>query len=240
MLKIFSQTKEAYNAHHSVIRELNRFFRHRRISGKYFYINFTKNPNIDIQWIDELHAQLPNVHQPGGLPFGDSIETFVENFFKQISGYRKNINVYSLLDSKTYFDLKVSLRDEDGKDDSGSTGEAYSAIVLLGIGRLSKVQKTDRKGLRFVILEETANLDQTNFNHFPEIARDFGYQIITMTPKPYGSDSDEGWYLYHLRRSKGHSEINAEPFRYYKTNENRQNLEIYLDALDELDRPKVT
>ena len=94
------------------------------------------------------------------------------------------------------------------------------------------MQKTERKGLRFVILEETANLDQTNFNHFPEIAREFGYQIITMTPQPYGSNSDEGWYLYHLLPSEDHADINSEPLGYFKTNRDHKDLKTYLRALE--------
>ncbi|MEZ4708348.1 MAG: hypothetical protein R3A44_14140 [Caldilineaceae bacterium] len=154
MLRIFSETKETFESHQGVVRGLNSFFRNRKISGKYaFYVNFTKRSDIDIAWIDDLSTRLLNVHQPGWLPFGESVETFVESFFKQVSGYKRNIDVHSLLDPKTYFDLSVSLKDDSGKDYSGSTGEAYSAIVLLGIGRLSRVQRTERKGLRFVILE---------------------------------------------------------------------------------------
>lgn len=233
MLRIFSDTKETFGNHHSVIRALNSFFTDRKISGKYaFHVNFTKRSDVDIAWIDGLNSRLLNVYQKGELPFGESVENFVEEFFRQVSGYKKNIDVYRLLDPKTYFDLSVSLRDDNGKDYSGSTGETYSAIVLLGIGRLSIVQKTERKGLRFIILEETANLDQTNFNHFPEIAREFGYQIITMTPQPYGSDSEEGWYLYHLLPSRDYDDINSEPLGYFKTNRDHKNLKTYLRALE--------
>lgn len=233
MLRIFSATKDTFDNHRSIVRGLNNFFKNKRISGKYtFRINFIERTDIDITWIDELSNRLANVHQSGGLPFGESVETFVEDFFKQISGYERNIDVYTLLDAKTYFDLTVSLRDDSGKDYSGSTGETYSAIVLLGIGRLSIVQKTERKGIRFVILEETANLDQTNFNHFPEIAQEFGYQIITMTPRPYGSDSEDGWYLYHLLPSKDHPDINNDPLGYFKTNREHKDLKTYLNALE--------
>ena len=233
MLKIFSETKEKFENYRGVIRGLNRFFSNRKISGKYvFHINFINSPDMDIAWIDGLEARLSSVHQPGGLPFGESVEVFVEEFFKQVSGYRHKANVYSLLDPKTYFDLSVSLRDENGKEYSGSTGEAYSAIVLLGIGRLSMVQKADREGLKFVILEETANLDQTNFNHFPEIAREFGYQIITMTPQPYGSSSEDGWYFYHLLQSVDYPDINAEPLGYFKTNGDHTDLKTYVKACE--------
>ncbi len=233
MLKIFSQTQRGYNDHLNTVRGLNSFFRGHKISNKYFFsIAFSPNPVFDIEWIDELRSKLRSVHQPGGLPFGDSVETFVEDFFKSVSNYKHNVDVYTLLSPKAYFDLQVSLKDEDGKDYPGSTGEAYSAIVLLGIGRLSKVQKAERKGLRFIILEEMANLDKTNFNSFPEIARDFGYQIITMTPEPYGSNSEEGWYLHHLIEHPDFSDINNEPLSYYKTNEHNEDLKTYLAALE--------
>jgi DNA repair protein SbcC/Rad50 len=233
MLKIFSQTKAKYDRYKTIIRKLNTFFKGKKISNRhYFQIKFIPQTEFNIEWIAKLQSSSQQTYKKGELPFGDTVEHFIEEFFKSVTNYKKRIHLSDLLDPKTYFDLTVSLTDENNKETTGSTGETYSAIVLLGIGRLSIVQDENRAGIRFIILEETANLDKVNFNTFPNLAEEFGYQIITMTPKPYGSDSDKGWYLHHLLPSEDNSDINyPEIASYFKTNENKVDLEIYLEAL---------
>jgi len=230
MLKIFIRTKTKYEEYRSQVRDLNLFFKGKTISNKYFFqVEFVPNKEVPIEWINQLQSQSQHLYKPGELPMGDSVELFVEDFFKTAVGYKKKIAFRDLLDPKTYFTLDAGLTDEQGKEISGSTGETYSAKVLLGIGRLSKVQSQNRPGIRFIILEETANLDKTNFNNFPTIAEEFGYQIITMTPKPFGADATEGWYLYHLLPGKHDSDINYPvPASYFKTNTNKEDLLTYL------------
>ncbi len=82
-----------------------------------------------------------------------------------------------------------------------------------------------------MILEETANLDPTNFNTFPNIAEEFGYQLITMTPRPYGSDEGKEWYVHHLIKGIKNPDINY-PFvsSYYRTNTRKEDLISYLKA----------
>lgn len=230
MLKIFAKTKNKYDAYERQIRDLNLFFKGRKISKKYYFqVEFQPSNDIPINWITELQSQSQQAFKPGELPMGDSVENFVEDFFKKAANYKKKMGFRELLDPRTYFTLDAGLLDEKGNEVSGSTGETYTAKVLLGIGRLSKIQSQNRTGVRFIILEETANLDKTNFNNFPEIADEFGYQIITMTPKPFGADSDQGWYLHHLLPGKEISEINYPiPSSYFKTNLTKQNLLTYL------------
>jgi DNA repair protein SbcC/Rad50 len=123
------------------------------------------------------------------------------------------------------------LENETGdKETPGSTGETYAAIVLLGIARLSIVQTNDRKGIKFIILEETANLDTTNFSTFPELAEEHGYQIITMTPKPYGSDASREWILHHLIPGLTDTDINFPVSNsYFKTGNDSIPLQQYLN-----------
>lgn len=233
IVKIFRQTREKYNEYQSVIRGLNNFFKGRKVSNKYFFqVRFTPNPYFSVEWSNALYNLSENVYKLGQLPLGDSVERYVENFFREAANYHKRIQLADLLDPKTYFDLSVSLTDENNKDIPGSTGESYSALVLLGIGRLSKVQNSERPGIRFIILEETANLDRTNFSTFPNIAKEFGYQVITMTPRPYGSDTEQGWFLHHLIPGNDNPNINyPDSFSYYKTNDSSVDLSTYLKTL---------
>ncbi|KAA9338793.1 hypothetical protein [Adhaeribacter soli] len=233
MLKIFIRTKTKYEEYRTQVRELNLFFTGKTISNKYFFqVEFVPNSEVPIEWINQLQSQSQHLYKHGELPMGNSVELFIEEFFKTAARYKKKIAFRDLLDPKTYFTLDAGLINEKGNEVPGSTGETYSAKVLLGIGRLSKVQAQNRQGIRFIILEETANLDKTNFNNFPAIAEEFGYQIITMTPKPFGADATEGWYLHHLLPGRHDPDINYPvPASYFKTNTNKEDLLSYLNRV---------
>jgi exonuclease SbcC len=142
-----------------------------------------------------------------------------------------------LLDPKTYFKLEVQLTDEFDLEIPGSTGETYSAIALLGIARLSFVQAEKRKGLRFIILEEIGSLDNSNFNTFPAIAKEFDYQIITMAPHPFRTTLADDWYAHHLIKGKKDKNINFAPSAsYFKTKDKAEDLRTYLQRkTNELD-----
>lgn len=232
MLNIFKQTKGKYEEYRSTIRRLNTFFKGKKISEQYYFqIKFDPHDDFDINWINKLQYSAREVYKEGELAFGETVEAFVEDFFQKATGYGQKIRLVDLLNPKTYFTLTTKFTDENNQDKPGSTGESYSAIVLLGIGRLSIVHEKDRPGLKFLILEEIANLDRVNFNTFPDIANEFGYQIFTMTPRPYGSDSEQGWYLHCLLRGAGDKYKNyPEPKSFFKTNENREDLDTFLAA----------
>lgn len=232
MLNIFKQTKGKYEEYRSTVGRLNTFFKGKKISEQYYFqIKFDPHDDFDINWINKLQHSAKEVYKDGELAFGETLEAFVEDFFQKATGYGQKIKLVDLLNPKTYFTLKTKFTDEDNRDKPGSTGESYSAIVLLGIGRLSIVHEKDRPGIKFLILEETANLDRINFNTFPDIANEFGYQIFTMTPRPYGSDSEQGWYLHCLLRGVGDKYKNYPvPNSYFKTNESKEDLTTFLAA----------
>jgi hypothetical protein len=136
--------------------------------------------------------------------------------------------ISDLLDPKFYFDLRVGLFDEVGNRYPGSGGEAYTALALLCIGRMSVIQRDkNRTGVRFIIIEELSNIDDTNFGLFPEIAKMFGYQLLTMTPKPFGSYSESEWFLHMLIRGKDKN-INYQPMSLFRTKTSKQRLEEYM------------
>lgn len=230
MIKIFSSTEDQYKAFETKVKDLNGFFKDKKISEQYYFsIEFSTEKCLDINWIYSLREKSSEVFMKGEIPFGESADDFIEKFFQKISNHRQKVNLSDLLDPKNYFQLSTKMEDENGEENSGSTGETYTALVLLGIARLSLVQKEERNGLRFVILEESSNLDDTNFNLFPKIAKDYHYQIITMTPKPFGSDSTEGWYLHQLIKGKKNKDVNYPvPVSYFKTKNARQKLSAYI------------
>lgn len=233
MIKILSKTTERYDKYNDQVKRINAFFVDRKISGKfYFKLEFEGNKEIKIDYIKQMAYEVRNTATKGELQFGQSIVDFIEEFFKKQAKLKNIVPIEKLLNPKTYFELSAKLTDQFGTEVPGSTGETYSAIALLGIARLSAVQKEKRNGLRFIILEELGSLDNTNFNTFPAIAEEFQYQIITMAPHTFNIGLSDEWYAHHLIKGKDDDKINYCPSAsYFKTKDNNEDLSIYINRI---------
>jgi exonuclease SbcC len=239
MVKVFEGTLKQYKKYKDVIYAINTFFKGRRISDRFFFkIDFQDDKVININLIEDIGQRIRNAAKQGEIAFDLPINEFIEEFFRRSARLSERIPITKLLNPKTYFTLEVKLTDENDKEIPGSTGETYSAIALLGIARLSFVQAEKRKGLRFIILEEIGSLDNSNFNTFPAIAKEFNYQIITMAPHPFRTTLADDWYAHHLIKGKKDKNINFAPSAsYFKTKDRAENLQTYLqNAHHELDR----
>lgn len=234
MIKIFSKTTERYEKYDDQVKRINAFFVDRKISNKfYFKLEFDGNKEIKINYIKQIAYEVRNTATKGELQFGQSIVDFIEDFFRKQAKIKNKVPIDKLLNPKTYFELSAKLTDQFGTEVPGSTGETYSAIALLGIARLSAVQKEKRNGLRFIILEELGSLDNTNFNTFPAIAEEFQYQIITMAPHTFNIGLSDEWYAHHLIKGKQDDNINYCPSAsYFKTKDNNEDLNIYINRIE--------
>jgi hypothetical protein len=231
MIRIFSKTTERFDKYDDQVKRINAFFIDRKISGKfYFKLEFDNNKEVKIDYIKQIAYEIRNTATKGELHFGQSIVEFIEDFFKKLAKIKDKVPMDKLLNPKTYFELSAKLTDQFGTEVPGSTGETYSAIALLGIARLSAVQKEKRNGLRFIILEELGSLDNTNFNTFPAIAEEFQYQIITMAPHTFNIGLSDEWYAHHLIKGKEDDNINYYPTAsYFKMKDNNEDLSIYIN-----------
>lgn len=234
MIKIFSKTTERYEKYDDQVKRINAFFVDRKISNKfYFKLEFDGNKEIKIDYIKQIAYEVRNTATKGELQFGLPIVDFIEDFFRKQAKIKNKVPIDKLLNPKTYFELSAKLTDQFGTEVPGSTGETYSAIALLGIARLSAVQKEKRDGLRFIILEELGSLDNTNFNTFPAIAEEFQYQIITMAPHTFNIGLSDEWYAHHLIEGKEDDNINYCPSAsYFKTRDNNEDLNIYINSFE--------
>ena len=238
MVKVFESTLKQYKKYKDVIYAINTFFKGRRISDRFFFkIDFQDDKVININLIEDIGQRIRNAAKQGEIAFDLPINEFIEEFFRRSARLTERIPIAKLLNPKTYFTLEVKLTDENDKEIPGSTGETYSAIALLGIARLSFVQAEKRKGLRFIILEEIGSLDNSNFNTFPAIAKEFNYQIITMAPHPFRTTLADDWYAHHLIKGKRDKNINFAPSAsYFKTKDRAEDLKTYLQKTNhELD-----
>lgn len=231
MGKIFNFTIKTYYRYEEIVKSINSFFKSRKISNRFiFKVEFEENKILKIRYLENLGAEITNAYKRNEIPFGHPVSEFVENFVKDAARLPATVKVNDLLNPKTYFDLSVKLTNEKQGRTSGSTGETYSAIALLGVARLSLVQTENDTGLRFIILEETGSLDNINFSTFPEVARKYGYQIITMAPRPFGVTLSDEWYLHYLIKGKQDEDINHHPTAsFFYTNSHKIDLGNYLE-----------
>jgi hypothetical protein len=238
MGKIFKFTISTYYRYEQIVKSINTFFKKRKISNRFvFNVDFKPNEILNISYLENLGTAITNAYKSNEIPFGHPVSEFVESYVRKAAKLPTTIKVNDLLNPKTYFDLSVKLTNEKQGRTSGSTGETYSAIALLGVARLSLVQ-TDQDGLKFIILEETGSLDNINFSTFPAVAKEFGYQIITMAPRPFGVTLSEEWYLHYLIKGKVDEDINHYPTAsFFYTNDQKMDLGNYLEKqhINELD-----
>lgn len=238
IVNVFSQVEKQYNALKRLVTELNFFFSDNKISyGYQFRIDFNDRKDITIDWIAKMRERAKVQRfgsdlftEPGVKSSDNSPDQLIVGIAQQFSSI-KNCELEDLLNPKFYFDLKVGLYDDKNNRYSGSGGQAYTALALLCIGRLSVIQKDkNRPGVRFIIIEELSNIDDTNFGLFPQIAEQFGYQLMTMTPKPFGTYTEDSWFLHMLVRGKD-KDINYQPMSFFKTKNSKKLLDEYLADL---------
>src|SRR5690606_25408802 len=247
LINVFEQVEKQYNEYHNTIIRLNIFFNENKVNNRYkFKIEFTPRNDINIDWIERMKdkAKIQRLGPDLFTAESDypSQENTPEMLIKNIARtfYRSvDCAPNDLLNPKFYFRLQVRMEDEKGKTNAGSGGQAYTALALLCIGRLSVVQKQEnRPGIRFIIIEELSNIDDTNFNIFPQIANEFGYQLLTMTPKPFGSYTNEDWYLHMLVEGK-EPDRNYTAMSFFKNKYERIDLNEHLETNNELERIKT-
>ncbi len=248
LINVFEQVEKQYQAYQNIIFRLNIFFNENKVNQKYkFKVEFVPRKDIDIDWIERMKDKA-RVQKLGPDLFTreqdypnqeNTPETLIKNIAKTFYS-SVDCTLNDLLSPKFYFRLQVRMEDEKGKVNAGSGGQAYTALALLCIGRLSIVQKQQgRPGIRFIIIEELSNIDDTNFNIFPQIAKEFGYQLLTMTPKPFGSYTNEDWYLHMLVEGK-EPDRNYTAMSFFKTKYERIDLNEHLTTKNEVEGIKTT
>tara|TARA_R110001632_G_scaffold63318_2_gene151430 strand:- start:88443 stop:91703 length:3261 start_codon:yes stop_codon:yes gene_type:complete len=127
--------------------------------------------------------------------FSNSLESFVSLEEKMIEAFHRcggpkgtRPNVSQLLNPKSYYDLSFTIESKYGKN-AGSTSQTYSATALLCIARLSLIEnekassKKIRPGIRFMPIDEAEGLG-SNFDMLYDIAKDNGYQLLSLSISP--------------------------------------------------------
>ena len=175
-----------------------------------------------IKWLAD-YAETGGLFAPEGetaeslTAAGISLEEKMQEAFYKLRGDRtSNVTIEKLLDPNSYFDLTFSIQSEAREKNKGSTGQTYTAVALLCIARLSRVeqgaQASKAPGLRFMPIDEAEGLGN-NYDMLHKVAKDSDYQIISMSINPLSSSARDGRYLYDLRRShEAGDDINLTPW----------------------------
>lgn len=131
-------------------------------------------------------------------------EMMIDAFQLCGGGKSPDLKVAKLLDPASYFDLSFTMESDSGRVNKGSTGQTYAAIALLCIARLSVMSreegKNQGKAVRVMPIDEAEGLG-SNYDMLYEIAREFDYQIISMSINPVGKFNEKDQYIYMLHKN---------------------------------------
>jgi hypothetical protein len=146
-----------------------------------------------------------------------SLQEKIMTAFYQCGGHSSTKpKIEKLLDPNSYIELTFSMESHEGQVNKGSTGQTYAAIALLCIARLSIIDSADPNivspGIRFMPIDEAEGLG-SNYDMLYHIAKQFDYQIISMSINPLGKFKEGEQFLYILHENTEVEEnVNYTPF----------------------------
>lgn len=134
-----------------------------------------------------------------------SLEDVMTKAFYACGGSKNvKVDIPRLLDPASYYDLTFSMKSATGRTNIGSTGQTYAAISLLCIARLSvigrKESERQKTGIRFMPIDEAEGLG-SNYDLLYNIAKDYDYQIISMSVGSVGRFKEGAQYVYILHKN---------------------------------------
>jgi hypothetical protein len=228
LTEIFDQVRDVYDEYLTEINKVKNYFRGdaKRITGGFKVVISARPSSVfSIEWfryfsrvIDEkLSGQL---HSFEMLRDKYTLEDIMKAAYHQAGGTHPKPTIKDLLNPKSYFDLEFDMKTSGGQDNKGSTGQTYMAAALLGIARISVVEKDERKqqrkGVRFMPIDEAQGLGG-NYATLLEIAKQEDYQIISFSTEIVGDLEDGEQYIYMLNQNTdADAMLNFTPFAVYK------------------------
>ena len=174
---------------------------------------FTQQINSDFSSADEV------LFTPSGITaeleeFPSLLEKMREAFYRCGGSKSLHPKPEDLLNPKSYYDLKFSIKSMHGKKNDGSTSQTYAAISLLCMARLALLDRTQpkghiRPGIRFMAIDEAEGLG-SNFDMLYNIAKENDYQILSLSINPNKVDA-QNQNIYLLMNSEENEDYNYRP-----------------------------
>lgn len=185
--------------------------------------NFTEEINKDIQYgMDESLFETLKTFSTELERFPTLEEKLKEAFYRTGGTRANKLEVKDLLNPKSYYGLKFSIKSAQGNKTAGSTSQTYSAIALLCMAKLSLIDKVSkskiRKGIRYMAIDEAEGLG-SNFDMLYNIAKANDYQILSLSINPNKIDA-ENQNIYLLHNSLEDENINYTPVPIFGSSNN--------------------
>jgi hypothetical protein len=140
-------------------------------------------------------------------------DKLLQAFYRSGGSQSLKPTIKDLLNPKSYYSLKFSIKTSEGKKNDGSTSQTYAAISLLCIAKLSLLNKQSKnkfvESIRFMAIDEAEGLG-SNFDMLYKIASANDYQILSLSINPNKIDAQKQ-NIYLLHNSLEDEKINYDP-----------------------------
>jgi exonuclease SbcC len=140
-------------------------------------------------------------------------DKLLQAFYRSGGSQNLKPTIKDLLNPKSYYSLKFSIKTSEGKKNDGSTSQTYAAISLLCIAKLSLLNKQSKnkfvESIRFMAIDEAEGLG-SNFDMLYKIASANDYQILSLSINPNKIDTQKQ-NIYLLHNSLEDEKINYDP-----------------------------
>jgi hypothetical protein len=213
---LMDEVNDAITNQLEIVRRIDNFFKSddKKITGGH-KVRLRKSWSSDFkkEWIDHFNNKIDNEISSSPLQSDLAshlsvyvgLEEMMKEAFYSCGGTRiTTFSIAKLLDPCSYYDLSFSMESSSGKANMGSTGQTYSAIALLCIARLSIIGLEEGEkpnpGIRIMPVDEAEGLG-SNYDMLYQIAKDFDYQILSLSVNPVGKFQEGSQYVYMLHKN---------------------------------------
>lgn len=140
-------------------------------------------------------------------------DKLLQAFYRSGGSQSLKPTIKDLLNPKSYYSLKFSIKTSQGKRNDGSSSQTYAAISLLCIAKLSLLNKQSKnkpvEAIRFMAIDEAEGLG-SNFDMLYKISLANDYQIMSLSINPNKIDAEKQ-NIYLLHNSQEDEKVNYDP-----------------------------
>ena len=235
--RIFNEVYKVYNGYLTKITLIDNYLRNNKriiTGGNRASLIYKKSLDYPDDWLTQfrkqLDSQFSNVGLFASLKEEININKMMLDAFKNTGGNQK-VTPDDLMNPKSYFDLEFDLKLENGVVNSGSNGQTYTANALLALARLSLIKDKKRKGIKIMPIDEAEGLG-SNYDMLHQLAKNEGYQIVTMGIETTGEILEGEQYIYIMSENNiSNNETYVPPFAIFSDlNEVIEDIDHYIKS----------
>jgi len=217
--RVFRDVRKHYDSYMATIGLLRQFFNSEdaQITGGYnVKLRSQLSNEYPVKWLDDLRDTISLANTPmfSNETSDMLLQDIIIETFRRHAGGTRNPDLRHLLDPKSYLEIDFAIENVRGRT-QGSEGQAYTAVALLCIARLSLIEGSRRKtakGVKFMPIDEAEGIG-SNFHTLYNLAISHGYQVIAMSINNVPGVKEGGQTTYSLIPNPDPSSgVNCDPF----------------------------